>query len=151
MKNVQQGFTLIELMIVVAIIGILAAIAIPQYQDYIARTQVTRVYNEISDMKTGVETDLMKGNFPNTYSAVGFTSSDLMSAYPTVVFTSNNHGKGYMGAQLGGSASANVSGAKVELDRNTSGVWSCIVDKSSATAFKTDYIPSGCAAGSASF
>jgi type IV pilus assembly protein PilA len=60
-QKVQQGFTLIELMIVIAIIGILAAIAIPQYQTYIAKTQVTRAMGEAGAMKTAVENCILNG------------------------------------------------------------------------------------------
>ena len=54
LKQVQKGFTLIELMIVVAIIGILAAIAIPAYQDYTIRAQVTEGLTLAGDLKAGV-------------------------------------------------------------------------------------------------
>jgi type IV pilus assembly protein PilA len=66
MKAVQKGFTLIELMIVVAIIGILAAIAIPAYQDYTIRAQVTEGLNLADAVKTSVaEYYAQNGTWPN--------------------------------------------------------------------------------------
>ena len=62
MKKVQQGFTLIELMIVVAIIGILAAVAMPMYQNYTLKAKFTEVVNMASPMKTGIELCVSGGN-----------------------------------------------------------------------------------------
>ena len=74
MKLIQKGFTLIELMIVVAIIGILAAIAIPAYQDYTIRAQVTEGLNLAADLKAGVaEQFAQTGAWPANNAALGIT------------------------------------------------------------------------------
>ena len=81
MKRVQQGFTLIELMIVVAIIGILAAVAIPQYQDYTKKAKVANALTSVDAVKTAValcaqeaggvltECDANKNGIPNGITA----------------------------------------------------------------------------------
>jgi type IV pilus assembly protein PilA len=75
MKAIQKGFTLIELMIVVAIIGILAAIAIPAYQDYTIRSQVTEGLNLASSVKAAVaESFADKGVWPADLTALGITN-----------------------------------------------------------------------------
>lgn len=63
MNTVQKGFTLIELMIVVAIIGILAAIAIPQYQNYVGRSNIASAVQTISSNKTLLESFVMENGF----------------------------------------------------------------------------------------
>ncbi len=86
MKNVQKGFTLIELMIVVAIIGILAAIAIPAYQDYTIRSKVTECINAAGVCKTSVaEYYQSKGVMPNNATVAGCTDSPTANCDAPVV------------------------------------------------------------------
>src|SRR5690554_66323 len=153
MNKGQQGFTLIELMIVVAIIGILAAIAIPQYQDYIARSQVTRVVGEISALKTSVEDQLMRGVVPSgDKEEVGFSGSDLLgdnggNTGDGFALAFQNDGSGTMTATLGGSASAAVKNANIVLTRSAAGAWTCAVtgkDENSDAGWKDSYAPTGC-------
>ena len=84
MRKIQQGFTLIELMIVVAIIGILAAVAIPNYQTYTKKAKFTEVVNSISAVKTGVEVcfnDKQDLTSCATYSTNGLPAAPAATTY----------------------------------------------------------------------
>ena len=140
MKKAQKGFTLIELMIVVAIIGILAAIAIPQYQNYIARSQMSRSTGELSALKTAAEEILMRGGTP-VLADLGYTTSNLMSG---VVVNFANDGSGTIVGTMGTNASAVVSGATINVARDSAGTWTCTVTASAAAGWDDSFATAGC-------
>jgi type IV pilus assembly protein PilA len=133
LKQMQKGFTLIELMIVVAIIGILAAIAIPAYQDYTIRSQVTEGLNLAGALQTGVaEAYANTGVWPATIVEAGGTAAQLPGgkyagsvniANGTITIT-----YGLIGA-FGAQANANILGATLllqpTLSANNDVIWNC--------------------------
>ncbi|HEZ6687117.1 TPA: pilin [Neisseria meningitidis] len=91
MNTLQKGFTLIELMIVIAIVGILAAVALPAYQDYTARAQVSEAILLAEGQKSAVtEYYLNHGKWPSNNSSAGVaTSTDIKGKYVQSVIVAN--------------------------------------------------------------
>lgn len=128
MMTTQKGFTLIELMIVVAIIGILAAIAIPAYQDYTIRAQVTEGMNLASAVETGVsEYYANTGNWPtNLTQAGGDTANAPSGKYVTGVAVGTS---GVITVTYGNQANSNVGTKTLSLtpglSKNNDVAWVC--------------------------
>lgn len=128
MRNSQPGFTLIELMIVVAIIGMLAAVAIPAYQDYVAKAKWTAAFAEVTPGKTGFDIALNDEFTPVTNSTPGpgqaFIGIKANNSHTNIVIT-NPTASGILTATIVG-GSALIVGKKIILTRNAStGAWVC--------------------------
>ncbi len=144
MKKVQQGFTLIELMIVVAIIGILAAVAIPAYQDYTARAQVSEGVSLAAGLKStvsdiwsteGTLTGATSGSkgLPNSNEVTGSYVDNVAVSNGVITVTMKSTG-----------VSSGIQGATFELSPVTGGgsmIWNCGVG---STTMDAKYLPSNC-------
>lgn len=147
MKTMQKGFTLIELMIVIAIIGILAAIALPMYQDYITKSQVTRVYSEVKSAARLADVALFDGFDPQIdnkdndgFIGIAANQSNLMTLTENI----GQNGVGALTATFGKNASSALTDMSLAMTRAADGTWTCSITGNNA-GFKDKFKPAECA------
>ena len=141
MRKHQQGFTLIELMIVVAIIGILAAIALPAYQDYTVRSRVSELAVIASGMKSTVGENIANNGAIGAGSCLGVTNIDTGDALKNTASTTCDDDTGEIAATGTAAAKAVVLTFTPTLTTNGAIKWVCTSDATNAK-----YVPAECRA-----
>ncbi|WP_045369823.1 pilin [Vibrio campbellii] len=123
----QQGFTLIELMIVVAVIGVLAAIAIPQYQNYVKKSEAAAGLATLRSLTTNIDTFIADtGSFPTDTDAATLGAALDMNTLGTIAFDGEAASGATATFTFDGNASAVESTDTVTLTKNSdTGLWTC--------------------------
>jgi type IV pilus assembly protein PilA len=148
MNKLQKGFTLIELMIVVAIIAILAAIAIPAYQDYVIRSQVSEGMTLADGAKTALgEFYSNNGHYPGNNASAGLSQpGSIAGKYTTQLGTgSDGTGAGKITVTYGNKANDKVKGDVLVLSavsHTGSTEWHC--NSATGTTVPDKYLPASC-------
>ncbi|MHA3027928.1 pilin [Chromohalobacter israelensis] len=138
MERQQRGFTLIELMIVVAIIGILAAIAIPQYQNYVARSEVSSALATLKSLQTPAELAIQQGETVSGVSDLGLSDSAVQNGGITIgnAFTTDTPSLVFTFDE------GNFDDETLTLTRQTDGGWEC----TASPGINDDVVPDSCVA-----
>jgi len=143
MKKIQKGFTLIELMIVVAIIAILAAIALPAYQDYVARAQVSEAMSLTSGARTAVaEYYADRGAWPSANASAGLSAAGSITGKYVSQVALGDEGSITATLKSAGSVSSKVAGGTfilVPTDEDGSISWTC-----NTGSIDDKFLPSSC-------
>ena len=161
-RHREIGFTLVELMISVAIIGILAAISLPLYQDYVIRAQLARIHMEVKVAQRQVEAIVASGGVPTSVKAEDGTmdayghqrnyigmdswvgSSDLIGQ-AEMQYNGVNHDFSNLHLVVGDSASRSIHGLVIDLGRAPSGAWSCTLSNTAnISGWKAQYVWPNC-------
>jgi type IV pilus assembly protein PilA len=162
MKSVQKGFTLIELMIVIAIIGILAAIAIPAYQNYTIRSQVTEGLSLADGYKTAIsefydQNGIMPASASPAGSATQIAESPVTGKYVSLITVANGQIQvTYSGSQANKKINGLILSLSPGIDTNNDIIWVCgtapaptvpalqTQPPATTTTIPNQYLPSSC-------